>query len=260
MSGQVFNLECRWGARLEDAQACAERLAMMLSALARLHPAFARWNEQGYSRAAANRPFCAMPPRVDEFTRIFEKSYLSPGGPSDGFALSAWNGQDPPHGVSISVFVGSDSKYMIFPNHPRINLPQYEPANADLINIGVLKPALLAFAAAWNPDCADISPWAYFERWLRAEPWNDEQRKANRPDRYIPLIRAGWMTYLCPDYARRINPPRGIEVEPVPGGGALLIATREVFTPGNPLHDAAADTIQDALLPLQNLPCEAMRR
>jgi hypothetical protein len=134
------------------------------------------------------------------------------------------------------------------------------PANADLLNTAVLKPALLAFAAAWDPDWATVSPFGYFERWRRTEPWNDEQRKANRTDGYIPTIRGGWMTYLCPDCARRIVRPAGVEVEPVVGGGAFLLATRETFTPGDPAHDAAADAIQDALLPLQNLPSEAMRR
>jgi hypothetical protein len=99
-----------------------------------------------------------------------------------------------------------------------------------------------------------MMPWAYWERWLRAEPWNDDDRKVARRDDYVPRVTGGWMTYLCADYARRITPPPGIDAEPVAGGGILLIATQETFSPGNPVHDAAADAIQNALLPLQNLP------
>jgi hypothetical protein len=259
MSGVHFYLACRWGTRLQDAQDCAERCAAMLAGLAAAHPAFGHWYKQGYSRAAADHPFCAMPPRVEELTKIFKRRLFTRGFPNDGYSLSAWNGQNSPHGFALGVRVGTEARTPIFPNNVDLHFGAFEPTNVDLLDFAVMRPVLLAIAAAWNPDWGGIGPWGYFDRWRRAEPWDDEDREVRQDDGYIPPIRAGWMTYLCPDYARRIVRPPGIEVEPVAGGGALLIATREVFTPGNPEHAAAA-AIQDALLPLQNLPYEAMRR
>lgn len=251
-------LDCRWGARLEGAQACAGHLAATLAALALLHPAFSRWNRRADTRAAANRPFCSMPPRLDELTRIFERNMCSTDVPGAGYHLSAWNGLNGPCGSSFRLNAGSDSRYSVFPNKFEVRFQPSAPANADLVNFAVLKPALLAAASAWTPDYAAVAPQFYVLRWQRDGPWDDLDTK-HKGGRYVPWIGSGWMTYLCADYARRIVSPHGIEVEPVTGGGILLIATRDVFTPGNPEHDAAADAIQDALLPLQNLPCKAMR-
>jgi hypothetical protein len=226
----------------------------MLIAFAPLHPAFARWNRKANSRAAANRPFCAMPPDIDDLARTFAKNPVHPGSPRSGYSAYAWNGKNSPYGLSISVDAGDDSSFYLFPNNVTIILSPRDAANADLINIAVLQPALLALVAAWDPHWVTIQPWAYWERWSRAEPWDDEDYPVKRPDGYIPRITSGWMMYLCVDYARRITPPRGIDSERVAGGGLLMMATREIFTAGDPTHDAAADAIQDALLPLQNLP------
>jgi len=61
------------------------------------------------------------------------------------------------------------------------------------------------------------------------------------------------MTYLAPQYAGRIAPPPAAIVEPVPGGGLLLLATEEQFSMDNPAHLAVADAIQAALTPLETL-------
>lgn len=38
-----------------------------------VHRAFALWNRKAYSCAAADKLFCAMPPRIEELTDIFAK-------------------------------------------------------------------------------------------------------------------------------------------------------------------------------------------
>jgi hypothetical protein len=264
----TYDLGCHWGPRLEDAPTCAERLAFMLKGLATLHWAFAHWQKQGDSSSAANRPFCTMPPRIAELTKIFQQNPITEDFPEDGFCTSAWNGQDSSRGVGLTLFVGSNEIFPTFSNDVSLTFYPQEAANTDLVNAAVLRAVLLVSVAAWNPNWAGISPFDYFTRWERAEPWDDLQRKFKQRDEqsqrkrasdagYVPPIQSGWMTYLCADYARRITRPPGIEVEPVAGGGALLIATREIFMPGNPAHDAAADAIQNALMPLQNLPRDA---
>jgi hypothetical protein len=254
MSGDVFHLDARWRQRGESPRACAERLSAMLMALVPLHPAFAHWYRKGWSRPDANRSFCTMPPDIDDLARIFEKDPMYRGAPNPGYNASAWNGRDPPYGLSLKVKAGVDVRHKFFVNEASLSLNESGPANADLINTAVLKPALSALVAAWDPDCVKLQPWGYWKRWMRAEPWDDYDRKGQRRGDYVPRITSGWMVYLCADYARRITPPRGIDSETVIGGGLLMLATQEIFTAGNPAHDDAADAIQEALLPLQNLP------
>jgi hypothetical protein len=61
------------------------------------------------------------------------------------------------------------------------------------------------------------------------------------------------MTYLSAPYARKISPPPQAIVEHTPGGGMLMIATRERFSLAVPAHVAAADAIHAALAPLQSI-------
>lgn len=254
MSSLSFNLHAWWGPRPESAAACAEHFAGMLTALASLHPAFARWNKGGETRAAANRPFWAMPPRLDELTRIFEKHPFTRGRPKDGYSFVAWNGQDSCYGARLRMFVGGEFGAGRFRNNIGIHLNRAEPRNADLINAAVMKRALLAVVAAWQPDWAGIEPSAYWERWAPLEHIPLENGGTLLKHGHLTLVWGCWMTYLCADFARRITPPPGISVEQVAGGGVLLVATEETFTPGNPAHDAAADAIQNALLPLDERP------
>lgn len=50
-----------------------------------------------------------------------------------------------------------------------------------------------------------------------------------------------------------MTPPAGAIVERVAGGGMLLLATLERFSMDNPAHLAAADAIQAALAPIQDM-------
>jgi hypothetical protein len=73
MAGNAIELDAYWGVRQESAEACARRLAVMLEGLAAANPAFGRWNRGAHSREAATAPWCSMPPRIAELTRIFER-------------------------------------------------------------------------------------------------------------------------------------------------------------------------------------------
>jgi hypothetical protein len=63
------------------------------------------------------------------------------------------------------------------------------------------------------------------------------------------LFRSGRMTYLAPRYASRITPPPAAIVEPVAGGGVLLLATEKRFSMDNPAIQAALDPIEDLAPP-----------
>ena len=234
----------KWQSRPASTGDCAVRLAAVLHELAKLHPAFARWNKQAWSRAAADRPAWTMPPDIGELTAVFEKGRAYKDAPRKlwpemGFRVSAWNGRDGAWGASLSVHAGTYAEYSVYPNTVDLELKPTGPDNADLITAAVLKPALLSLATAWEPDYGVVASWDYYRRLFG--------------DRHWPPFRSGWMTYLAPQYASRIAPPPMAIVEPLPGGGLLLLATEERFSIDNPAHLAAADAIQASLAPLQAL-------
>jgi hypothetical protein len=244
MTGEVNHVEAYWQPRMETAHECAGRLSRMLDGLAKAHPAFAHWSKKANTRAAANKPAWAMPPDTEELTAVFEKGRQYKDvpripWPEMGYRVSAWNGLDPPYGVSLSVRPGGYGDFPVFPNTIDLSLGRAGPGNTDLISVAVLKPALLSVATAWEPDYAVVVSWNYWPRKFG--------------DGKYPSLRSGWLTYLAPRYADLIKPPSAAIVEPVPGGGMLLLATEERFSMDNPKHLAVADAIQAALEPLQTM-------
>jgi hypothetical protein len=239
-----FRVEAYWQPRPASTRDCAVRFAAMLDGLAKLHAAFTCWNKKAWSRAAANRPAWSMPTDVDELAAVLEKGRVYKDKPRQlwpemGYRVSAWNGRDGTSGASLSVNAGAYSNHPRFPNTVDLVLKAAGPDNAALICAGVLKPALVSLATAWEPDYGVVASWDYYRRLFG--------------DRHWPPFRSGWMTYLAPQYASRIAPPPMAIVEPLPGGGLLLLATEERFSIDNPAHLAAADAIQASLAPLQAL-------
>jgi Immunity protein 52 len=244
MTSDPYRIQSYWLPRPESTRACAVRLARMLEGLAGAHPAFARWNKKAKTRAAANKQAWAMPPDIDELTAVFEKGRRYRDIPRDpwpemGYSVSAWNGLDPPYGASLAVRPGGYTDSPPFPNTADLRLKPASAGNTDLISVAALKPALLSLAAAWEPDYGVVVSWDYWQRLFG--------------EGHYPLFRSGWMTYLAPQYASRITPPPAAIVEPVPGGGFLLLATEEQFSMDNPAHLVVADAIQAALAPLETL-------
>jgi hypothetical protein len=216
----------------------------MLRDLTTLHPAFANWNKKARTRAAANQPAWNVPPDVGELTTVFEKGRQFKDAPRKpwpemGYRVSAWNGRDEPNGASLSVHAGTYATYSVYPNSVDLVLNPAGSDNADLICATVVKRALLGIVSAWQPDYGVVVCWDYYRRLFGERHW--------------PPFRSGWMTYLAPQYASRITPPPTAIVEPVPGGGLLLLATEERFSMDNPAHLAVADAIQDALDPVQGM-------
>jgi Immunity protein 52 len=242
MTAELFRIECYWQSRPASTRDCAVRFGRMLAGLADAHPAFARWNRQAKTRAAAGLPAWSMPPDIDELTTMFEKGKQHKDVPREpwpemGYSVSAWNGRERPYGASLAVRPGAYANYTSFPNTIDLTLNPSGDGNADLVNSAVLKPVLLSVVSAWEPDYGVVICWDYWQRLFGERHW--------------PLFRSGWMTYLAPKYASRITPPPAAIVESVRGGGLLLLATTEQFSMDNPAHLAAADAIQAAFDPLQ---------
>jgi hypothetical protein len=240
-----YRLETYGVSRDESPRSCATRFARMLSGLVLLHPAFGRWNQQGYTEAEWSVPFCAMPPNIDELKSIFEKGrhykdITHELMPEAGFSASAWNGREGPLGVSMRLDVGSYWDRPDFPNQIDFELGDLARENVDLIDANTLKALLLATVGAWEPSWVSLASLDYSKQFFDTLP--------------PPPFRSGWMTYLSAPYARKVTPPPLAITEPVAGGGILLLATSEPFTTDNPQHVAVADAIQVCLEPLQSNP------
>jgi hypothetical protein len=220
----------------------------MLTELAALHSAFARWYQQAWTLEEAFVPFCKMPPQVEELTRVFEdgRHFTDVSNklmPDLGYSVSAWNGTEGPDGLHMRVGAGADTDQRPFPNQVEITvhgLGGIEPGTPDLINAKLLKAVLLTMIDAWEPSRANIGDRDYWRKDL--SPYT------------LQPFRSGWMTYLSAPYARKVTPPPSAITEPVAGGGILMLATNEPFTIDNPKHVAVADAIQACLEPLQSDP------
>ena len=115
-------------------------------------------------------------------------------------------------------------------------------ANGDLINAAVLGATLRAIATAWDADWGRVYEW-YYSNPVISPP------KGVRP----PPFWSGWIVYLAARFAERISVPRGVIANEVPGHGLLLYATQDAFDLDNRAHVAAADAIQLALEPIQDM-------
>ncbi|MGH7034096.1 MAG: Imm52 family immunity protein [Stellaceae bacterium] len=213
----------------------------MATALAAIHPAFARWNRKAHTARGANAPFCAMPPDIDELTKTIEsrRHIADVSGEvmaSLGFPFAAWNGIDGPAGVGFRMNVGAYATTHSFPNQIEFDFMRLEEANQDLLSPKVLKAVLLTLIDAWEPNWALLTDSRYFHALVERGP--------------LPLFNAGWMTYLAAPHARKFRAPPKAIVEPMAGGGILISATRDRFTIDDPDHVLAADAIQDALAQL----------
>lgn len=249
----TFHVEIYWENRQETALECATRLARMLDRLARINPAFARWNKQAMTRAKANVPFCVMPPQIDELATVFERGIFRKDVPPRqpwpelGFSLSAWNGRNDSHGLSFRVHAGAYASHLPCPNELELHLPHRNDENADLANPAMISTILKQLIAAWQPRWGGVFSLTY--RGMRLPPLlRGIQRLERRPIPPPKLFwNPGWMLYLSAPYARTFVAPSSVRVEASPEGGIIASTTDEMFSSENPHHLAAADELDVAL-------------
>ncbi|HLI12918.1 MAG TPA: Imm52 family immunity protein [Alphaproteobacteria bacterium] len=202
-----------WGPRQESAEACARRMACMLEAFVAVHSVLSRWNKMAWTRKAADTPFCAMPPRIDELTKIFEKGkYYTDKRPRKpiedlGFSVSAWNGHDDDCGVQLTVGAGKYTDSTSEPNSVQMELRRACAGNADFISAPIMKKMTHAVVEAWQPN------WAALK--------NNDYTGATTDFRGFPLRPwGGWITYLSPPLAQQLAPAADIISSPLPMAGS----------------------------------------
>jgi hypothetical protein len=245
-----YKLSGYWRRRGETAIGAATRLAQMLERLVTVHPVFSRWNQKADTREEADEPFCTMPPRIEELINTVaatqDSAVTSPDEKLWSFSLSAWNGREDGFAAMFIIHAGESGGYQAEPNSIRFQLPETKPKTADVFNTNVLKRLLLAAAIPWEAD------WAVIE--------TPEYRGMLKDADGYPLHPwGGWITYLCPAYARMVIPPSSVVVEQVSDGGILLFATEAQFNADDPAHVAAADAIQACLEPVQKIVLTAKK-
>jgi immunity protein 52 of polymorphic toxin system len=144
MSSLVFHA-C-WGSRLESPDGCALHLGEMLRRLAVVHPVFGRWRRKAKTKAAAQGPFCSMPPDSLELRDIIEKTgerhITGTPLPELGYRFYARNELDEDHSLSFSCRPGRLDNKITEPNSIDFSFGRETPGNRDLLNYSVLKECL----------------------------------------------------------------------------------------------------------------------
>jgi hypothetical protein len=235
-------LHAWWGSRLESPDVCALHLEEMLRRVAVLHTVFGRWRKRAKTKAAAQRPFCSMPPDARELRGIIaktvERHVTGRPLPELGYRFSAWNELDEDHALFFRAEVGEERKGVGDFNSIFFQLGRETPANGDLLNYAVLTDVLVAVAQSWNADWGTIEPRANDLR------WHDAKGDLLRPW-------PGWLTYLSPSFAAKIMPPAAAITERLSDGGLLVAITKDPFDPNDPAQVLAYNATQACLKPLQ---------
>lgn len=214
----------------------------MLGRLAALHPVFGRWRRKAKTKAAAQKPFCSMPPDAAELRDIIaktgERHITGRPLPELGYRFYAWNELDDDHGLFFRAKVGEQREGVGDFNNIFFQLGQQKPANGDLLNYSVLKEVLVAVGQSWNADWGTIEPWAC-----------DLIPRDAKGDLLRPW--GGWLTYLSPAFASKVAPPGAAVVERFSDGGLIMGVTKDPFDQNNPTQVAVYNAIQASLRPLQ---------
>jgi hypothetical protein len=142
-------------------------------------------------------------------------------------------------GIKLRVHAGNTlaANYRI--NTAHLMTEPLNEKNESIIDVRVLKPALLALASAWDATWCGTAPWGLDDlETPHVRPWFGLE----------------WMTYLSPRFAAMVTPPRSAIVERLAGGALLMIATPERFETSNPTHLSVAKDIEAALAPINAMP------
>ena len=262
MTLERYTVTGYWGPRQSEISDFAEDFCEFANNLADIDPIFTGW-------------FIGNPklPRLFELpldkniaTIIAErnqKRFHAPNSkiPSDfGFSISGINcqknraGNDALHVAKTGVRAGSfisDESYAINPNIKGspysndlcIELAKMRIGSELAWRASELLPLMKLVLKIWRPrqlsvDCQrhphpmiSDSSWASGERWLH--PW------------------AGWLTYLSPALFPKIDLPKGVIVEKLEFGGAIVALCEEPFTIDDPVHMARMRAMEAAMRPFQ---------
>ncbi|WP_224370338.1 immunity 52 family protein [Hyalangium versicolor] len=228
---ETYYIGAYWGARKEDAEACAQRLATMVQELAPVDPLFASW-----FKGAKSLKLTLQRPLELELSSI--RQYLQRNLMRDdrrqpmedlGFSVTLWNGSQ--GGNDVWLNIGCGGYWEQINNRCVLEPPDEGPGSERVLTTPFQVAALRAIATAWDPD------WGVATS--RTHRQLLEQKK--------PAVWVGWVTYLSHRQGQVPPLPAPVRIEPVEDLGTLVILTPERFTASNPEHLALAERVRELL-------------
>jgi hypothetical protein len=228
---EVYYIGAYWGARREDGEACARRLAALVQSLAPMDPLFASWFKHAKSpKESLKRPLELELSSLQKYvqSRIMRDSGRKPMEDM-GFRIGLWNGHQGGNDAWLRAYCGGYWEQMT--NLCILEAPFKGPGSERVLTAPVQVQALRAIAAAWDPD------------------WGVGISRTHRDiiEKKCPDVLVGWVTYLSRRLGRVPPLPAPVRIEPVEDKGTLIILTPERFTASNPEHVALAERVRELL-------------
>jgi hypothetical protein len=228
---ETYYIGAYWGARQEDAEACARHLAALVQSLAPMDPLFASWFKGAKSlKESLKRPLEFELPSLQKYvqSRVMRDSARKPIGDL-GFSISLWNGYQGGNDAWLSIYCGAYSEFT--GNSCVLKAPFEGPGSERVLTAPFQAQALRAIATAWDPD------WGVG---ISDAHWDIIKDKC-------PDVRVGWVTYLSRRLGRVPPLPAPVRIDPVEDQGTLVMVTPERFTASNPEHVALAERVRELL-------------
>ncbi len=218
-----------WGARRESPAECAERAAVLLTALSSVDESLAHWFQQGRSRTdALSRPISLTRPALEQLIlqgrdRQFDDL---------GFSVAGWNGVASDADVcGFNFTCGGYSRWV--QNTCVFTLPRQGAGAERLLTAPVLTGLLRSMASAWEPDWGVVM--------------SDPLRELLKPRCAKGGPYVGWVTYLARHRGAVPPLPAPVTATPVEDKGTLILLTPERFTITRPEHVSLAERVHESL-------------
>lgn len=228
---ETYYIGAYWGARHEDAEACARRLEALVRLLAPVDPLFASWFKGSKSlKQSLQRPLELELPSLQKYIqRNLMRDDRRMPMEDMGFRVSLWNGRQGGNDAFLSIGCGGDWEQVS--NRCVLDAYKEGPASERILTTPFQVQALRAMATAWDPD------------------WGVGMSRAHRDiiGPKCPDVLVGWVTYLSRRLGRVPPLPAPVRIEPVEDQGTLVILTPERFTVSNPEHVALAERVRELL-------------
>jgi hypothetical protein len=228
---ETYYIGAYWGARREDAEACARRMAASVELLKPVDPLFASWFKGSKSlKQSLARP---LELELSSLQKYIQRNLMRDDRrqPMEdlGFRVSLWNGHQGGNHAFLSI--GCGGYWEQVSNRCVLTPPDEGPGSERVLTTPVQVESLRALATAWEPD------------------WGVGMSRAHRDiiKEKCPGVLVGWVTYLSRRLGRVPPLPAPVRIEPVEDKGTLIILTPERFTASNPEHVALAERVRELL-------------
>jgi hypothetical protein len=149
---ETYYIGAYWGARREDAEACAQRLSMLVRELAPLDPLFASWFKGSKSlKLSLQRPLETDPALLRTYIqRKLMRDDLRKPMEDLGFSFGLWNGRQGGNHAWLGIACGGYFERVS--NSCVLDAPFEGPGSERVMTASFQAQALRAVATAWDPD------------------------------------------------------------------------------------------------------------